>query len=83
LTFSPGLILNLSSNNLNKYFTYFSNLITANRQQNRIAAGLKSGITHGAKQPRPIHTLGEAVSAEQRSDSLVQSINRHFLNLRD
>jgi len=36
---------------------------------------------HGTQQPGPINLIGEGVSTAQRSNSLVQSINQHFLNL--
>ncbi|UJP07027.1 MAG: hypothetical protein LZF84_08190 [Nitrosomonas sp.] len=35
---------------------------------------------HGTQQPRPINLIGEGVSAAQRSDLLVQSINQRFLS---
>jgi hypothetical protein len=37
------------------------------------------GEAHGTQQPRPINLIGEEVSTAQRSNSLVQSINQHFL----
>ncbi|OQW43112.1 MAG: hypothetical protein A4S08_10475 [Proteobacteria bacterium SG_bin4] len=34
---------------------------------------------HGTQQPRHINKIGEGASTAQRSDSLVSSINQHFL----
>jgi hypothetical protein len=36
------------------------------------------GEAHGTQQPRHINLIGEKVSAAQRSNSLVQSINQRF-----
>jgi hypothetical protein len=36
------------------------------------------GEAHGTQQPRHINLIGEGVSAAQRSNSLVQSINQRF-----
>ncbi|MBV6449047.1 MAG: hypothetical protein FCKEOINB_02751 [Nitrosomonas sp.] len=36
----------------------------------------------GRFKPRHVNKIGDGVSTAQRSDSLVQSINQHFLRLR-
>ncbi|QOJ20985.1 MAG: hypothetical protein HRU77_09950 [Gammaproteobacteria bacterium] len=42
------------------------------------SANVMKGEARGTQQPRHINQLGERVSAEQRRDSLVQSINQRF-----
>jgi len=43
------------------------------------STNVMKGEAHGTQQPRPINLIGEGVSTAQRNNSLVQSINQHFL----
>ena len=42
------------------------------------STNVMKGEAHGTQQPRHINLIGEGVSAAQRSNSLVQSINQRF-----
>ncbi|MBX9895307.1 MAG: hypothetical protein K2Y09_09030 [Nitrosomonas sp.] len=44
------------------------------------STNVMKGEAHGTQQPRHINLIGKGVSTAQRSNSLVQSINRRFLN---
>jgi hypothetical protein len=46
------------------------------------STSVTKGESHGTQQPRHINQIDEEVSTVRRSDSLVQSINQHFLKLR-
>ncbi|MBX9895798.1 MAG: hypothetical protein K2Y09_11605 [Nitrosomonas sp.] len=43
------------------------------------STNVMKGEAHGTQQPGHINLIGEGVSTTQRSNSLVQSINQHFL----